>query len=85
MDELYDPTRPKMPLPLPPPPRPPNALATELSKDADAFRDKMRDALLQLDATRAREISSRADYLKAAELGEEDRLGTLYEEVVVNG
>ena len=49
--------------------------------DADAFRRKMRDVLLHLDAKRAREISSRADYLKAAETGEDDRLETLHEEV----
>jgi hypothetical protein len=79
--ELYDPTHPKMPLPLPLPQRPPNALAAELRKDADAFRRKMRDVLLHLDAKRAREISSRADYLKAAETGEDDRLETLHEEV----
>jgi hypothetical protein len=52
-----------------------------LRKDADAFRRKMRDVLLHLDAKRAREISSRADYLKAAETGEDDRLETLHEEV----
>ena len=84
--ELYDPVqpaiKPKMqPLQLPSPPPQPNPLAAEMRKDAESFDRKMRETMLKLDATRAREISSGANYLKAAELGDDDRLDSLHDEV----
>ena len=82
--QLYDPTNPliRAPLPLPSPPKPPNALALKVFNDAEGFTLEMRRGIQELNATRAREISSGADYLKAVETGDTHRCDEIHEEVI---
>ena len=78
--ELYDPNHPRMPLTLPSPPPPPNPLVVELQKDAENFDRGMRKAIMELQATRASEIVSKAAYLKAAETHDAKQLRKLHKE-----
>ena len=59
-------------------------LAIKVRKDAAEFDENMRVCICKLDSTRAREISSKADYLKTAETegseNESEKLMLLREE-----